>query len=474
MKYVIVGTGPTGLSLAYVLARNNHEVTLIEKDSKIGGSWNSNFIEDKYFSENSPRVLAKTGYHMDFFHEIGLTANDFSNIYGNFFNTNLKLFNFVKQYFELQDYFIFAFSIIKFKFMTTKMSVQDWLNTNYMSPSAKDAIRIISITVCDVPKNTNVHDFFGSLQPVNLIQMKEPNKWHMILEHIFEGLSNVELYKNMKVIKINGSEKFASGVECVDTSSNHVHNFNAQRIVLCTQSNGILDIVQNSNSYIQNNWKSYQWLKKWCLETFYSGFGFQLHFKEIVPFPNKWCWSCTSEWTIIILPVGEWLSVKSNDPLVKTVWSCCIIDMSTKSKRLNKTANECTKDEVVQECIYQLNQIRNIPPPYKITTSVNLQKKDGKWISNNTGFTRKNMGYLNIKGNCKNLFALGCFTKPDHPEISYIKNAMGATVKFLKQYEQKSTGFHTRCEPTNKILDMFTFLILLIFIFTCTIFKNKT
>ena len=31
MKYVIVGAGPTGLSLAWILAQNNVEVTIIEK-----------------------------------------------------------------------------------------------------------------------------------------------------------------------------------------------------------------------------------------------------------------------------------------------------------------------------------------------------------------------------------------------------------------------------------------------------------
>ena len=31
MKYVIVGAGPTGLSLAYVLANNGYEVDLMKK-----------------------------------------------------------------------------------------------------------------------------------------------------------------------------------------------------------------------------------------------------------------------------------------------------------------------------------------------------------------------------------------------------------------------------------------------------------
>ena len=52
MKYIIVGSGPTGLSLAYTLSYNFKDVTVIEKDSQLGGSWNSQWIDNKYWSEN--------------------------------------------------------------------------------------------------------------------------------------------------------------------------------------------------------------------------------------------------------------------------------------------------------------------------------------------------------------------------------------------------------------------------------------
>ena len=57
MKYIVVGSGPSGLSLAYTLAKNDFEVVLIEKDNQLGGSWNSQWKDKLYFTENSPRVL---------------------------------------------------------------------------------------------------------------------------------------------------------------------------------------------------------------------------------------------------------------------------------------------------------------------------------------------------------------------------------------------------------------------------------
>ena len=41
MDYVIVGGGPSGLSLAYILSKHNYKVSVIEKDNLLGGSWKS-------------------------------------------------------------------------------------------------------------------------------------------------------------------------------------------------------------------------------------------------------------------------------------------------------------------------------------------------------------------------------------------------------------------------------------------------
>ena len=115
-------------------------------------------------------------------------------------------------------------------------------------------------------------------------------------------------------------------------------------------------------------------MRKWCNETFYIGFGFQLHFDTKVDFPEKWCQSCTSEWNIIILPVSDWLIIKSKNPKIKTVWSCTITSVDTKSKTTRKTVNESNLQEVLDESMNQLNKLISIPKPYKITSSQNLKK----------------------------------------------------------------------------------------------------
>ena len=59
-------------------------------------------------------------------------------------------------------------------------------------------------------------------------------------------------------------------------------------------------------------------MANWVQNTYYGGFGFQLHFQEKVKFPESWCWSCDSDWVIIILPVSNWLKCVSKKYNIQT------------------------------------------------------------------------------------------------------------------------------------------------------------
>ena len=141
MNYTIVGSGPTGLSLAYVLSLNDINISIIEKDNKLGGSWNSEWIDDRYFSENSPRVYSDSGSSRKLMSHLGFTEQDFQNIYGNFFETNYKIISFISKHFRFFDYIIFLFSIFKYKFFVENITVEDWLEKSMLSIGAKKAIK---------------------------------------------------------------------------------------------------------------------------------------------------------------------------------------------------------------------------------------------------------------------------------------------------------------------------------------------
>jgi phytoene dehydrogenase-like protein len=57
--YVIVGGGPTGMSLAWLFGSKNSKVLLIERDERLGGCHRVQRV-DGYFSEYGPRVYSNS------------------------------------------------------------------------------------------------------------------------------------------------------------------------------------------------------------------------------------------------------------------------------------------------------------------------------------------------------------------------------------------------------------------------------
>ena len=92
-------------------------------------------------------------------------------------------------------------------------------------------------------------------------------------------------------------------------------------------------------------------------------------FREKIDFDNEWCWSCEDDWNVIITPVSNWLHEKSKDPLVNTVWSCCITKMDNKSSTLGLTANQCSREQILTECMRQIKKgfSGELPKPYRVT-----------------------------------------------------------------------------------------------------------
>jgi hypothetical protein len=460
MKYVVIGAGPTGLSLAHALANNNYEVDVIERDIQLGGSWNAQWKDGKYFSENSPRVIGYNDTNLqNFFYDIGIRDEDLSNIYGNIFKTNKKVGDFLNNYFTAGDYMLFIWGVLNYKTFKTDISVQEWMDKNDFSEGAKKAIRILSILFCDVPENTHVNDLFGTMGLASLKQFNEPNKWHQLIEDKFSFMPHVNIYKGTEVINLSGTKDSVSGAVCKNLTNGKVKLIEGDRFILACQSSGIGNIIKNSNTWIKNNWISYDWMKEWSENTYYSDIGIQLHFREKINFPEQWCWTCKDDWTIIMLPVSDWLTEKSKEPLINTVWSACVVDMDTKSKHINKTANECSREEITEECVRQIRNADNtIPVPYKTTLSDGLIRLDNKWKSKNTGFTRKQLGHLQMQGNIPNLFALGCFTEGNVDGIAAIGPAINASVKFLETYERGMESFHNKYHKYRILIMIAVFL----------------
>ena len=117
-------------------------------------------------------------------------------------------------------------------------------------------------------------------------------------------------------------------------------------------------------------------MKKWANQSTYYSIGFQLHFDKEIKWKTEWGWSIYSDWYIIILPISEFITQFTKDKRVKTVWSCTIIEGSFKSSRTKKSVHESTKEEIIEESLYQISQLYGEKlEPIKVTFNKTVKKK---------------------------------------------------------------------------------------------------
>ena len=476
MKYIIIGGGPTGMALGYALSDDKHEVCIVEKDKQLGGSWNSQWVDRDYWSENSPRVLLSSHKSTSLYlQELNIDASNLQNVYGNSLETILKIVMLNVKYCTFLDNLIIMNKLHNpFLTIDKHATLNDWFKETTLTPGAKKFLKILGITINDIPEKTNLKEFIKALGGINIKiqQFKDPNAWHKITESRIEKQQGSFL-KNTEVVEILEKDNKVYGV-LVRDENNNVKEIHSDKVIMCCQSNGICNILKNSNVSVKNNWMNYEKMEHWCKETYYSGFGFQLHFNETIDFPRQWCWSCEGDWNVIILPVSKWSSTISKDNKVKTVWSCCVINMNSKSNRIGKTLNECSIEEALEECVYQINNAHKIPNVYKVTLSDELEHIDGRWMSKNTGFTKGKHNYLSMKGNLDNLFALGCFTENEEGNgVAHFGSAIDASIKYLNTYEPNVISFHNKKKVLSNLIQILKYTILLIIIIMIYFVQNN-
>ena len=443
-KYAIVGAGPAGLALACVLADSGHAVSVYEKKPRIGGSWKGSF-DGGYFTENSPRVLVSSAE--GFLEYLGLTSKDFHGVYGNAIQFNLRVLGFLVGYLSFCDWGALAKALIGG--VRADITFGDWIVINEITPKGARGLEILCIAMNDVPSKTNAREFFNMVTIPELTgarQFRDPNKWCALAIKRITSRPNCEIVVNAEVSGVFGSPELARGV-IVDGR----YEF-ADRVMLCTQATGLVSVLRGTP--FERNWPMVT--GEWAEATSYYSFGFQLHFSERVNESRSWCWACRGPWTVIVLPVGDWLEEKSMDPGVLEVWSCCVVDTRSPSPFVGGLCVDEITDAgtVVRECMRQIGKVN----PKTVTLSPGLYHNGRRWVSGESGFTSGVHRRVPIKGFAPNLFAIGCFSESDRPVTAHFGSAISAVMRYLDMYDPKVKRFK---ESGNMLVYFLITLVLL-------------
>ena len=425
--YIIVGGGPTGITLATMLVETASKTLLIESESSLGGNWKIDWAEGQYLTEHSPKVLLSSNhYFFDLLKTIKVTNLGLKKVYGNF--GNIKVLSTMMRMVSLTDVYKLTKMVASYYLNPTPFdyhqSLKEWVDKNAIS---RKGVRFLQ-TMTIVASNTYDKVCIGALVEYltidpglffDLVQLKDPEDWIRKATDHLSSYDNITIRYDTRVTSVH--EKGT-----VYTSSG---NYKGHKIILATPVRATFSIVKQSSGALQKNWFStMDEFEHFVDRSTYTGIGIQFHFDERVPFSNEWCWSCFNEWSIIVINKEVTTKVVSKDPKVKSVWSCVIVDLDTKSTRLQKTANECdTMDEIIDEVLHQLRRAngKEFGRPYKITHHKNIVRKNKKWESIHSSYANS-IGKLPYKGQTvNNVYAvgphnIGSFTIVEHAVKSAI------------------------------------------------------
>lgn len=475
--YIIYGGGPTGMSLAYILARNKFKVALVEKEPKLGGCWKVEWQDNKYFTEHSPRVLMQNNSSLfKLFKEINFDyKNETKPTYGNLFQSNLKYTMFFLKYLNLLDYPKIIYGFTNYKNLT----ITEWMNKINLSENAIKAITIFSILVANSPDKLLASELFSSVNfPVMFLQFNNNDKWITLLEKELVNL-NVDILKNhelenliyhMNTNKIEQSilryrKTWEGKSQRIIVGKNHLVTFPPK---------AMSDLLIKQIDIVRNNWEELRGerLNKWLEESTYYSFGFQLHFNQSkIENPNldlskkEWNWSCTEigDYNLIVLPTSDYSKVYSYDKNIKTVWSCTIVDTNVLIKKFNKTVNQMTQKEIIDDIILEIKNKLDVQPKY-ITFYDGLRKDivNGKeqWISKDSAFSVGKSGIVPSKGKLSNLEWIGSHNKKG---ITVINKAVDIAINWCKDKNLKVYKLDSKTDYSTSIL-IIVILIIIIYL----------
>lgn len=439
----IVGGGPSGMSLTTMLSYTKQKILLIESDNNVGGCWKTEFIDDKYYSEHSPKIMTnRYHYFMKLCKHLGAQL-EFENVYQSNSLFSVYLSPNVIGQLNFVDMLIVILGFFKSRICENKETVKEFISS--LSSTGQRVFYIVTVALASTPDKVMMQDVFDEMSniPPTLIQMKNPHKW---IHHFYKFCShfdNVQIMNNTKVKSL----EFKSNKYYIN------NNIIASRVHLCLPPLDLYNVLKSSIS-LQNTFGNIHNLKKWAYGSYYDGIGFQLHFNYNIEYPDNWCWSCINDWNIIIIDASKYLQTFTKDNTIKKVWTCVIIDQTNYSTRINKHVYECTLKEIKDEVLHQLKVYPNV-----FTFHKGITYKHGKWRSVSHSFSRNKLGTLSYTSKHPNLYVV---SPVNSKGIVNMDLAIKNSYEFVKKYYN---GYHNilQIDSCNKYFALF-FAIIVLFI----------
>jgi hypothetical protein len=462
---VIIGAGPAGLAFANYAKKHkpNQSIIIIEKDKTIGGCHKVNrkkYQDNYYFCEHGPRVYL--GNYVNFFSLLKSMNLNFSDLFIkkysllNIINKSVfkdKILTFIELLKLTRDFIIIIFD----NKHGVNLSMYDYMKLNDFTDEAITNIDFLCSSFDGGDsKKISLNSFISTTIQTLLYSTYIPrrpndealfNYWRRFLEK-----KNVEFLLNSSVREINPNGDKIDAIVINNGTKIKGRNFifaippaNLSEIKGLKEAFDITDNYVNATEYHEYISLTFHWDYKLKLEDDASLFNIK------------------TEWSLIPYNMSELMKFKETKS--KTVVSCAVVNTNTKGRVINKTANECNEDELIEEVYEQLRLIyKNIPKP--TLAFINNEKKGNYWKSNETAFIKvPNYDYLDFKSKkFKNIYSLGTHNGKQKNSFTSLESAISNSIKLANVIFNKKDKIK-RCFDIRDLIIVIISIILVLLLF---------
>ncbi len=418
---IIIGGGPTGLTLAQCLRNTYKNIIIIERENTLGGchrvqrlSFNNN---ENLFTEHSPRIYSNI--YINFINILKDMNLDFYTLFTpyKFFSleigkqTILSILN----YRELFELFKCFFKLLLNENYGNNISIGQFMTSkNFSKESYKIIDRLTRLTDGATASNYNLNEFLQMINQqslYNIYQPKKPNDKGLIsLWSSFLTSNGITTLLNTEVLSLNlnSTNNYITSINIKNNITNNTSILYGHKFILAISPQEFLPILQNSNTTIQNSFGDFNFISNYSSQTEYIPYvSITFHWNEKLNLPKKYGFPY-SNWGLAYITLSDYMDL-SDETSSQTLISVSLTVLDEKSKTTNKTAHESSQDELIQETFNQLTEsFPNLKyPTYSILSpqisfnniTKQWQMKDKSFISssfNNTFLSSQSESIPNL------------------------------------------------------------------------------
>lgn len=440
---IIVGAGPSGLTLAKCFSSLNKKVLILDREQSIGGCHRVKRVfenNEMLFTEHGPRIYSNNYINTAMILEkLGTTFSDVFTPYNfSIFNIGNETLFSTLNISEVASLALYYFPLLINSEYGNDISMKDFMNSNGFS---EQSIRMID-RICrtsdgaDISRYT-LNEFYNLLNQNIFYRLHQPNLPNDIgLFKIWQDDlkdKGVDFSLNTTLTKLN-YESENNRIKSINIiKDNSEYEIDADKIILAIPPKNIVDILQKNstnlleNETIKNAFGNYTDFKKWSRDTEYIDYvSITFHWNKKLKLENIYGFSKTS-WELVFIVLSNYM--KFSETTSETVISVAISNGDLKSDVIGKTANECyNKTELIDEIFRQLSLSfpGGLEKYSAAIISPNTYYKDNKWMNADSAYISSSINpkTFPFKSSFDNLYTVGTHTGKSFYKFTSMESAV--------------------------------------------------